>query len=148
MIGDLTPSIYPSFYNYRGIFSCKKFRFQVKWFFCSWSFKPLGSKGAQNKWAKPKPSLKIGSVNKTFLFWYWQQPKFFFRDKSFLFFKIESWNFQNLSEKEIHETSENFNPLNSFRHFFSIGCQIELKFCEILENSFSKNCWKVQLSKG
>ena len=27
---------------------------------------------------KPKPSLKIGSVNKVFLFWYWQQPKIFF----------------------------------------------------------------------
>ena len=29
----------------------------------------------------PKPSLKIGSVNKAFLFWYWQRPKkFFFRN--------------------------------------------------------------------
>ena len=37
---------------------------------------------------------------------------FFFRNKTFLFFKIESWNFQHLFEKEFHETSQNFN---SFR---------------------------------
>ena len=33
-----------------------------------------------------KPSLKIGSVNKAFLFWYWQRLKtFFFRNKTFVF---------------------------------------------------------------
>ena len=35
----------------------------------------------------PKPSLKTGSVNKAFLFWYWQQLNFFFKNKTFLFFK-------------------------------------------------------------
>ena len=33
----------------------------------------------------------------------------FFRDKTFLFFKIESWNFQHLFEIKNHETSQNFN---------------------------------------
>ena len=47
-----------------------------------------------------KPSLKIGSVNKAFLFWYWLRPKsYFFRNKTFLFYKIKSWNFQHLFEK-------------------------------------------------
>ena len=55
---------------------------------------------------RPKPSLKIGSVTKAFLFWYWQQlKKVFFRNKTFLFFKIESWNFQHLFEIEFCETS-------------------------------------------
>ena len=59
-----------------------------------------------------KLSLKIGSVNKAFLFWYWLRPKsYFFRNKTFLFYKIESWNFQHLFEKEFHETSQNFNSI-------------------------------------
>ena len=40
------------------------------------------------------------------------KKKFFFRTKTFLFFKIESWNFQHLSEIKFRETSQNFN---SFR---------------------------------
>ena len=66
-----------------------------------------------------KPSLKIGSVNKAFLFCYWQQLRknIFFRNKTFLFFKVESWNFQHLFEKEFRETSQNFNSFSSFRQF-------------------------------
>ena len=45
----------------------------------------------------------------------------FFRNKTFLFFKIESWN-------------------------FSIRCPIELKFCEVSRNSFSNRCWQFQFS--
>ena len=56
-----------------------------------------------------KPSLKIGSVNKAFLFWYWLQLKFFFRDKTFLYFKLESWNFQHLFKNKFCKTSQNFN---------------------------------------
>ena len=60
----------------------------------------------------PKPSLKIGSVNKAFLFWFWQRlKKYFFRNKTFLFFKIESWNFQNRFEKEFRKTSQSFNSI-------------------------------------
>ena len=53
----------------------------------------------------PKPSLKIGLVNKAFLFWYWQRLKTFFFGINLLFFEIEDWNFQNLFEKEFRETS-------------------------------------------
>ena len=60
----------------------------------------------------PKPSRKIESVNKAFLFWYWKLlKKYFFRNKTFLFFKIESWNFQNQFEKEFRETSQSFNSI-------------------------------------
>ena len=41
----------------------------------------------------------------------------FFRNKTFLFFKIESWNFQHLFENKFHETSQNFNSFSSFRQF-------------------------------
>ena len=47
-----------------------------------------------------KPSLKIGSLNKAYLFWYWQQlEKYFLGLFSFFVFKIESWNFQRLKKK-------------------------------------------------
>ena len=36
---------------------------------------------------------------------------FFSRNKTFLFFKIESWNFQHLFEKAIRETSQNLNSI-------------------------------------
>jgi hypothetical protein len=36
----------------------------------------------------------------------------FFRNKTFMFFKIESCNYQQLCENKFHETSQNFN---SFR---------------------------------
>ena len=76
--------------------------------------------------------------------------KYFFRNKTFLFFKIESWNFQNLFEIEFRETSQNFNSFSLFRQLlifvFSIVCLIELKFCEVSRNSFSNRFWKFLLS--
>ena len=64
------------------------------------------------RYHQPKPSLKIGSVNKAFLFWCWQQTKeYLFRNKTFLFFKIESWNFPHLFDKEFCETSQNLNSI-------------------------------------
>ena len=93
---------------------------------------------------KSKPSLKIGSVNKAGLFWYWSQFTLdldhgFFRNKTFLFFKIESWNFQYLFEKEFRENltkfqlnqttnrkNENDNCLNKLN---------ELKVCEVSRNT-------------
>ena len=66
--------------------------------------------------------------------------KYFFRNKTFLFFKIESRNFQYLFEKEFCKTSHNFNSFSLFRQFlilfFSIRCLIELK-CKVSRNSFS-----------
>ena len=62
----------------------------------------------------PKPSLKIGLVNKAFLFWYWELLRKYFslnRNKTFLLFKIESWSFQNLFEKGFRETSQNFTSI-------------------------------------
>ena len=58
-----------------------------------------------------------------------------------MFFKIESWNFQHLFENEFRETSQSFNTFSWFRQllitFFSLGCMVELKFCEVSQNSFS-----------
>ena len=92
----------------------------------------------------PKLSLKIGSVNKVFLFWY------FFRDKTFLFYKIVHSNFQNLFEKQFRENltkfqlnqtidrkNENNNCLNELN---------ELKLCEVSRNSISNRWWKIQFS--
>jgi hypothetical protein len=72
---------------------------------------------------KPKPSRKIESVNKAVLFWYWLRPKtYFFRKKTFLFFKIESWIFQHLFEREFHETSQKFCAFRQllFSFFLSV----------------------------
>ena len=83
------------------------------------------------------PSLKIRTASAIFwnylgMFRDYGLKIIFYRNKTFLFFKIESWNFQKLFEIEFRETSQNFN---SFRQllfsFFSIGCLIELKFREV-----------------
>ena len=65
---------------------------------------------------KPKPSLKIGTANSIYwnslaLFRDYGLNHIFLGNKTFLFFKIESWNFQHLFEKEIRETSQNFNTI-------------------------------------
>ena len=73
----------------------------------------------------------------------------FFKNKTFLFFKIESWNFQpvwkkkswNFTKFQLNQTTSiekleikigNKNCLNMLN---------ELKFCEV-----SNRCWKFQLS--
>ena len=70
--------------------------------------------------------------------------------KTFLFFKIESWNFQVQFEIEFRETSQNFNSFSLFRQLlfssFFIGCLIVLKFREVSGNSISNWTWKFQLS--
>ena len=63
-----------------------------------------------------KPPLKIGTANAICwnslgLFRDYGLNHIFFRNKTFLFFKIESWNFQHLFEKEFCETSQNFNSI-------------------------------------
>ena len=58
---------------------------------------------------RPKPSLKIRTANS--IFWI---SLGIFRDyslKTFLFIKIENWNFQHLFEIEFRETSQNFNSI-------------------------------------
>ena len=42
----------------------------------------------------------------------WLRPKkCFFRNKTFLLFKIGSWNFQHLFKNKFRETSQNFNSI-------------------------------------
>ena len=70
----------------------------------------------------------------------------FFRNKSFLFVKIESWNFQHLFDLGFHETLQNFS---SFRQHFFMGNKNspnKLKFCEVSRNPKSNRCWKFQFS--
>ena len=65
----------------------------------------------------PKPSLKIRTASA--IFWIYlggkAQKIFLFRNKTFLYFKIESWNFQYLFEIEFGETSKNCNSFSVFR---------------------------------
>ena len=51
-----------------------------------------------------------------------------FRNKTFLFFKIESWNFQHLFKKEFHETSQNFNSFRQllFLFFYQLSDWVEI----------------------
>ena len=76
--------------------------------------------------------------------------KYFFRNKTFLFFKIESWTFQVQFEIKIRETSQNFNSFSLFRQLlfssFFIGCLIEFKFCKVSRNSISNWTCKFQPS--
>jgi hypothetical protein len=74
--------------------------------------------------------------------------KYFFRNKTFLFFKIKSWNFQHLFEMEFCETSQNFNSFSLFRQLlFSFFLSV-VRFHEIpLQNdyeSFSFLSWKTK----
>ena len=85
------------------------------------------------------------------MFWYWLGPKnIFFRSKTFLFFKIESWNFQNRFEKEFRKTSQSFNSIRQHieknENNNCLNKMNELKFCEVSWNSFSNRFWKFQLS--
>ena len=102
------------------------------------------------EWFKAKPSLKIRTASAIFKIYlgifreYSLTKIYIFRNKTFLFFKIESWNFQYLFEIEFRETSQNFNSFSLFRQLlfscFFIGCLIELKFCEVSRNFFLNRC--------
>ena len=84
------------------------------------------------------------------VFWRYGLKNIFFRNKTFLFYKIECWNFQVRFEIKIRETSQNFNSFRLFRQllfsYFSIVCLIELKFCKVSGNSISNWTWKFELS--
>ena len=72
-----------------------------------------------------------------------------FRNKTFLFYKIENWNFQHLFEKfflKLHNIPTHSAHSDTCYFYFSIGCLIELKFCEVSRNLFSNRCWKFQFS--
>ena len=67
-----------------------------------------------------------------------------------MFFKIESWNFQHLFEKEFRETSQNFNSFSSFRKilfsFFLWVVWLSWNFVRFHEFFSSNRCLKFQLS--
>ena len=58
-----------------------------------------------------KTFWKIESVNKVCFDVDNGQKNFLFRNKTFLFFKIESWDFQVHFEIEFHDTLQNFNSI-------------------------------------
>ena len=65
-------------------------------------------------------------------------------NKTFLFFKIESWNFQHLSEKEFRETSQNFNLFGLFRQFlFSIQVSDKVEILRGFTKYFLKQMVKI-----
>ena len=87
--------------------------------------------------------------------WSYGLKNIFFRNKTFLFFKIESWNFQVQFEIKIRETSQNFNSFSSFRQLlFSFFLSVVwlswnfVSFHEILfqtdAESFSFLSWKTK----
>ena len=64
----------------------------------------------------PKPSRKIRAASTIFwiylgIFRDYNLKNIHFVNKTFLFFKIKSWNFQNLFEKWFCETSQNLNSI-------------------------------------
>ena len=85
------------------------------------------------------------------MFWYWQRLKNnFFENKAFLFFKIESWNFQVHFEIEFRETLQNFNsirqPIKKDENNNCLKKLNVLKFCEVSRILISNWTWKFQLS--
>ena len=98
-----------------------------------------------------KTFWKIESVNKAFfvliLTTAWN---FFFRNKTFLFFKIESWNFQVQFEIEFRETLQNFNSIRQLiKKDENNNCLNKLnewKFCEVSQILISNWTWKFLLS--
>ena len=72
--------------------------------------------------------------------------KFFFRNKTFLFFKIKSWNFQVQLEIKFRETSQNFNSFSLFRQllFYSFFDYRLSSWVEILRG-FTKFNFKLNL---
>ena len=101
----------------------------------------------------PDQNLRENCASKRHLLdlpWWYGLKNIFFSNKTFWFFKIESWNFQYPFEIKFCETSENFNLFSWFRQllfpFFSLGCLIDLKLCEVSWNSYSNWFWKFQLS--
>ena len=105
--------------------------------------------------SQAKPSLKIETGNTIC----WNSFSIFrdyglnhisFRNKTFLSFKIESWSFQHLYEKEFHETSKNFNSIRQrIEKKGNENCLNELNeltLCDVSRNHFSSRHWKFHLS--
>ena len=82
--------------------------------------------------------------------WRYGLKNIFFRNKTFLFFKLESWNFQVQFEIEFGETLQNFNsirqPIKKNGNSNCLKKLNELKFCEVSRNPISNWTWKFQHS--
>ena len=101
-----------------------------------------------------KPSLKIRTARAIFWIYLGISRDYglrnvYFRNKTFLFFKIESWNFQHLFEIEFCETSQNFNLFSLFRQFLFSIFSISWNFVrfhgihfQTASESFSFLSWK------
>ena len=77
--------------------------------------------------------------------WRYGLKNIFFRNKTFLFFKIESWNFQVQFEIKIRETSQNFNSFSLFRQLLFSSFFYRLSdWVEILQG-FTKFNFKLNL---
>ena len=96
----------------------------------------------------PKPSLKIRTARAIFwnylgIFRDYGLKNILFRNKTFSFFKVESWNFQHLFEIEFPETSQNFNSFSLFRQLlFSFFLYRLSDWVEIWGLTISNRCWK------
>ena len=77
--------------------------------------------------------------------WRYGLKNIFFRNKTFLFFKIESWNFQVQFEIKIREISQNFNSFSLFRQLLLSSFFYRLSdWVEILQG-FMKFNFKLNL---
>ena len=90
-------------------------------------------------WFVAKPSLKIGTAKRHLLellglFRDYSLDHVFFRNKTFLFFKMQSWNSQHLFEREFREASQNFKEKNGNKN--CLNELNELKFCEVSQILF------------
>ena len=82
-----------------------------------------------------KPYLKIGSANKAFFFGIDNDLNFFW-NKTFLFFKIESWNFQHLFE---------INLTKFQLYLFLSCCQYQNKKALVTDPIFSEGFGRLDL---
>ena len=76
--------------------------------------------------------------------------KYFLRIKTFLFFKIESWNFQHLFQIQFRETSQNFNFFSLFGQllfFYRLSWNFE-RFHEILFQTDSERKFQLSILKN
>ena len=99
-----------------------------------------------------RPSLNIGTANiicwnSVGLFRDYGLNYIFLGIKLFLFFKIESWNFQHLFETEFRETSQNFNSIRQPIEKMEIrNVWMSWRSWNFVRFSISNRCWRFQLS--
>ena len=99
---------------------------------------------------KKNPQQVSNWVDKqSWLFLYWNQftlglAHIYFRNKTFLFVKKDSWNFKHLFDLGFHETLQNFSSFRQNteknRNKSCLYKLNELKFCEVSRNPKSNRC--------